>query len=161
MTRSAMCIILLALAAGFAGCSSGDVDDNSDELTGQASQPLVIYDTLPTSGTKTVSATVWPGTSTYIIMSSPSAGSWKFETYGSPGGWYSCLTSPPDFAVFTFWRANSGSPWNEWGGGGPVCHPTSVWSTILYSGSSSIQYKLDYEAYSDYGQTVYTKFTKQ
>lgn len=158
---SSFVVAVLVCSFGVISCSANDDDVSSSEHVGQATQPLVVYDTLPTSGVKTVSAAVYPSVSTYIIMSSPSAGSWKFETYGSAIGWDACFQSPPDFVVYTYWRANSGSPWNYWGGGGSVCYPTSVFSTVLNSGSSSIQYKLDYEGYGDYGMTVYAKFTKQ
>lgn len=149
-------LVISACAFGAVSCSA---EEGNEDSVDEMSQSLVVYDTLPTSGTKTVSVVVNPDEATYLIMSSPSAGSWKFETYGSPGSWGGCLNSPPDFVVYTYWRTSGGS-WNEWPGGGSVCYPTSPWSTTLYSGSSNIEYKFDYRAYSYYGQGVYAKFTK-
>lgn len=137
----------------------GCVLDGGGEDLGITQQEVTVNDTLPTSGTKTVSVAVNPGSPSYIIMSSPSSGNWKFETYGSPISLGGCSTG--DFVVYTYWRDTSvSSTWTYWPGGGLVCYPTSGWSTNLYSGSSSIQYEFEYDAYGGYGETVYAKFTK-
>lgn len=155
MRKSVLFTLMVFATMMFAGCTM----EVGDEDVGVVQQELVVYDTLPTSGTKTVSAAVYPGSPTYIIMSSPSSGNWKFETYGSPISLGGCSTG--DFVVYTYWRDTSVSyTWNSWPGGGPVCYPTSGWSTNLYSGSSTIQYKFEYYAYAGYGETVYAKFTK-
>jgi hypothetical protein len=153
---TAICIL------GLTACSSGGGEGDSSEEYGSLSQAYTVWDTLPTSGTKTVSIASYPGDDNIVIMNSPSAGNWKFEIYGSPIGWDGCYTG--DHVVFTFWRQGGGS-WNEWPGGGGICWPTSFWSTNLNSGSSNILYKFEVENYvgfpdTPYGQTVYLKFTK-
>ncbi|WKZ29434.1 MAG: hypothetical protein QY323_01745 [Patescibacteria group bacterium] len=153
-------IVLLTAVLAYGVLTSGCVVDDDGEDLGVTEQEVTVNDTLPTSGSKTVSVAVYPGAPSDIIMSSPSSGNWKFETYGSPISLGGC--SAGDFIVYTYWRDTSvSSTWNYWPGGGPVCYPTSGWSTNLYSGSSTIQYKFEYYAYGGYGETVYAKFTKQ
>lgn len=159
MEKAFFIMVLASCVSFFSGCAMEVGTDEVESEVGVTVEGLTVYGTLPTSGSQTISEAVYPGSPTYILMSSPSSGNWRFETYGSPISFGGCAAG--DFAVYTYWRDTSVSyTWNYWPGGGPVCYPSSGWSTNLYSGSSTIQYLFEYYAYANYGQTVYAKFTK-
>ena len=142
----------------FTGCTVWVDDADAGDDVAVTQQALEVYDALPTSGSKTVSVPFYTSPA-HIIISSPSSGNWKFETYSNPGSAPDCWNG--NIAVFTFWRDTSVSEsWNYWPGGGAVCWPSSLWSTNLQSGSSTIQYKFQYQNYADYAGTAYAKFTK-
>lgn len=123
---------------------------------------------LPTSGTKIVELNMLPDDTSYLIMDSPSSGTWRFSSYGFPGLAFDCYPSdmmdPPPIFVYTYWTDNSvpNDTWHYWGGGGALCWPSSFWWTDLYSGSSSISYKFEYVNYdSTAGFPVKAKFVKR
>ena len=162
MRRIVLSLIAIGYMAALQACAMEVTSEEAEQEVAVTSQALTVTDTLPTSGTKTVTITSYMGDNNIVIMNSPSSGNWKFEIYGSPIGWDGCYTG--DHVVFTNWRDGSGS-WNYWPGGGGICWPTSVWSTNLYSGSSSISYKFVIGNYTGlpetpYAQDVHLKFTK-
>ena len=96
-------LIVIVCMASLQACVTEAVEDEVDDLIGTAADELVVTNTLPASGTKTVSAAVYPGLPTYVVMSSPSSGTWKFSTSGSPISLGDCAS----FVVYTYWRDTS------------------------------------------------------
>lgn len=163
MRRIVLLLATIGCAYALQACAMEVSTEKAEQDVVATSQALTVNDTLPTSGTKTVSITSNPGENNIVIMSSPSSGNWEFKIYGSPIGYDGCATG--DHAVFTYWKDGPNGNWNYWPGGGGICWPSSFWTTNLYSGSSSISYKFVIGNYTGlpetpYGQGVYLKFTK-
>lgn len=122
---------------------------------------------LPSSGSLTISVSVWNDDDATLYMDSLKSGNWTFKVVGTAGlafdCWPSDLKDPPPVYVFTYWTDTSkaSDTWHYWGGGGAVCWPTSFWSTNLSSGSKYIEYKFVFKNYGDTPETVYATFTRR